>query len=731
MKKNSVKNICGLLAGTLLAAGFITACASGPDSSANTGTAFEKREPSVLLENGLAERTDDGVILHAWCWSFNTIRENMSEIAAAGYSAVQTSPISKCRVGSDNKTPALDIAGKGAWWFHYQPTEYVVGNYQLGTEKEFKAMCDEAHKYGIKVIVDAVFNHCTSEYDYISQNIKALSQKNNAKQDLFHDMTKGGWSETDRYLETQRNLSGLWDWNTQNPVVQNYLLEFQKTCVADGADGFRYDAAKCVELPDDKSLTYGNAFASKFWPVVLQNGSTFQYGEVLQEGGNHLYSPALKRGGYDDSDSSRLSTYHSIRYGENGEYNFHTTGSFYGMRIRDAVSFGNLSTSYISDYLLPAGVNPNNIVTWVESHDNYCNEASYKKLNEQQAILAWAIVAGRDAGTPLFFDRPMGSSASTPWGENKVGPAGSDMYKDAQVVAVNFFHNEMGGEEEHLSNPDGDAQVLIIERGNRGAIIVNVKKSDFALENAAVTEMADGTYTDQVYGGTFNVVNGKLSGNLKAGKVAVLYNPSSKKNVKFKPSVNLSKSSQKFFGENIAVEISGRGVSSIAYRVDGGKTLPCKNGETVTVGENLSNDQKVLLEVFGYDENGKTIAQKSAEYTKELYLANTIVAMDGAAFPSWGQVYLYAYYNNGERMNASWPGVKMKKEENGIWTYVLPFGLEDAVVIFNNGNGGNGNQYEGEVLPGEKDIREENKISVSKGEKKILTREKEWKVWNK
>ena len=44
---------------------------------------------------GLTESIKDGVILHAWCWSFDTIRENLPKIAEAGYTSVQTSPINQ------------------------------------------------------------------------------------------------------------------------------------------------------------------------------------------------------------------------------------------------------------------------------------------------------------------------------------------------------------------------------------------------------------------------------------------------------------------------------------------------------------------------------------------------------------------------------------------------------------------------------------------------------------
>lgn len=39
---------------------------------------------SSLNSQGLASNVQDGVILHAWNWSYNTIKNNMANIAAAG-----------------------------------------------------------------------------------------------------------------------------------------------------------------------------------------------------------------------------------------------------------------------------------------------------------------------------------------------------------------------------------------------------------------------------------------------------------------------------------------------------------------------------------------------------------------------------------------------------------------------------------------------------------------------
>ena len=66
------------------------------------------------------------IILHAWSWSFNTIREHLPEIKQAGYTIVQTSPINECVVGENG---GRQLFGNGKWYYHYQPTDWTIGNY--------------------------------------------------------------------------------------------------------------------------------------------------------------------------------------------------------------------------------------------------------------------------------------------------------------------------------------------------------------------------------------------------------------------------------------------------------------------------------------------------------------------------------------------------------------------------------------------------------------------------
>ena len=99
---------------------------------------------------------EGGNVLHCMCWSYNTIKANLDDIMAAGYTAVQTSCIQPPK---DYNT--YDSTKGNVWWHFYQPVDFRVadGNNWLGTKAELKSLCDTAHEKGIKIISDVVANH--------------------------------------------------------------------------------------------------------------------------------------------------------------------------------------------------------------------------------------------------------------------------------------------------------------------------------------------------------------------------------------------------------------------------------------------------------------------------------------------------------------------------------------------------------------------------------------------
>ncbi|MGN1112833.1 MAG: alpha-amylase family glycosyl hydrolase, partial [Acutalibacteraceae bacterium] len=216
-------------------------------------------QASAATSTGLVDNVQDGQILQCWNWSFNNIKNNMAKIASQGFSAIQTSPIQSTK----ETTKEYYSNMKNSWWVYYQPTNFNIetNSYNaLGTASDFKAMCTEAHKYGIKVIVDAVLNHTANNGSNSVSSLVPSDLRNDSS--CWHDISKNSWYES-RYDITQFCMEGIPDLNTGNTKVQNYAINFLKECIDAGADGFRFDGAKHIEVPTDFS------YASQFWPNVI------------------------------------------------------------------------------------------------------------------------------------------------------------------------------------------------------------------------------------------------------------------------------------------------------------------------------------------------------------------------------------------------------------------------------------------------------------------------------
>lgn len=672
--KLKTKSIISLLLCLVLAVASFTAvtAVSYPEASLSA----ESVSSTSTNDYGLLDEVEGGLILHCWCWSFNTIKNNMESIAQAGYTAVQTSPISKCIVGEGG---GMQLSGNGKWYYHYQPVAYTIGNYQLGTEAEFKAMCDVAHSYGVKVIVDVVANHCTGDYGSISDSVKNISGG------AFHN-NNGGIDYRSREKVTQNDLNGLKDLNTQNPNVQQMILNFLRQAVSDGADGFRYDAAKHIELPDDGS------FGGNFWPVVLDNGSSFQYGEILQD--------------YENG-TDRFAAY--------ADY-MHVTASSYGYIVREALMDNNLSAAKLGDLAnvdVTQGVSSDRLVGWVESHDTYANEEKYNSsdtsfwLENQQIRQGWAVVAAQGGMSALFFSRPSGSSPSNRWGNNRIGDAGDSNYYNSEVTAVNHFHNALHGLSYSMENIDGDKSVLMISRESSGVVIINSSSSDLAL--SCPTELAEGSYNDEAHGSTFTSSGGVLTGTVKAGEIAVLYRNEIVRNPSVSISFNGGNQGGGFY-DSATVTLKSNYTASATYTLGSASPVSFISGDTVTFGDNMAPGESVTLTLNGTGENGATV-EKSYSFTKlekPRFSGTTCVYYDNSK-TGWDSVYVYAYTNNGASKNNQWPGVVMTDIGNDIWAYAVDESWSNANVIFSdNGN----DQTPAPNEPG---------YTINRGESKILS----------
>ena len=433
--------------------------------------------------------TNTETILHVWSWNFPTIAENMKTIADAGFTMLQTSPVNACFSPEGANIRILDEK-EGNWYHYYQPTDWTIGNNILGTEEEMQVMLDSAKKYNIRVLVDVLPNHTAFDIDLVSDEFYAAV---GGREKMFHtNGLKGIRDYSDRTQCTHQGVGGLPDVNTENPHFQKYYMEFVNKLIKMGVRGFRYDTAKHIGVHSDPIDVEAGVTENDFWDVAtgrkevlgvslaIPYDSLFVYGEVLQDKG----VPEAEYAGY-----------------------FGQTASSYGHVLREVLAKRSAKDIDIVSWYHSAS--PEYLTTWVESHDTYCNANESAGLTDAQIRTAWVFLTARQNGTPLFFSRPMNSTRDNFFGDNLLGARGNDEFFHPEVVAVNKFRQEMKGQLEDIQISE-DGKVASVNRGNKGVAIVN-----FSLDQTPVdlpTGLADGTYTDVVYGNTFTVENSVIKG---------------------------------------------------------------------------------------------------------------------------------------------------------------------------------------------------------------------------
>lgn len=521
---------------------------------------------NIFADNkyGLKDNIQDGVILHCFDWTLADIQEEIPNIAKAGFTAVQTSPVH-------------ERAGKGSVWYDvYRPYDFKIGN-GLGTEADLKALCAKAHEYGVKVIVDVVANH--TDHPTVAERLKDAS--------LYHErFGVGNWH--DRHQVTF-GMIGMWDLDTNNPTVQAIIKQYIQDLKACGVDGIRWDAIKHIALPSE-----GDSFMKN---VVDQE--KYNYGEILDS-----------TGGDDNVLFPEYQTYMSIT--DNG-YGNGFANSFAGGSINESV--GNFNQR---------NAKTEKLVYWGESHDTYANDGGESKNKSQNVIdRAYAVVAGNNGATALYFSRPFQKDK----GAIKFGDKGSVHFKDAEVAQVNYMHNVCAGEPNYYVKGDG----VCAQVRKSGAIIVLGSGSDrdVTVANGAGDGkwLKSGTYKDMVGGGAFTVNASTISGHVGESGIAVIYNAGPivlTPEVVFNPADGTA-----FSDESLTVTATPLNAVSAWIQVNDGAKQTFTAAKQFTVGADVAYGKNVTITWGATDKDGKTETgsvtyKKVKAYVPELGKADEI-----------------------------------------------------------------------------------------------------------
>ena len=594
---------------------------------------------NIFADNkyGLKDNIQDGVILHCFDWTLADIQAEIPNIAKAGFTAVQTSPVH-------------ERAGKGSVWYDvYRPYDFKIGN-GLGTEADLKALCAKAHEYGVKVIVDVVANH--TDHPNVAERLKDES--------LYHErFGVGNWN--DRHQVTF-GMIGMWDLDTNNPTVQAIIKQYIQDLKACGVDGVRWDAIKHIGLPSE-----GDSFMQN---VVDQE--MYNYGEILDG-----------TGGNDNVLFPEYQTYMSIT--DNG-YGNGFANSFAGGSINESV--GNFNQR---------NAKTEKLVYWGESHDTYANDGGESKNKSQNVIdRAYAVVAGNNGATALYFSRPAQKAKN----DIRFGDKGSVHFKDAEVAQVNHMHNVCAGEPNYYVKGNG----VCAQVRKSGAIIVlgNGSDRDVTVANGAGDGkwLKSGTYKDMVSGGAFTVNASTISGHVGESGIAVIYNAGPivlTPEVLFDPADGTA-----FSDETLTVTATPLNATSAWIQVNGGEKETFTAAKQFTVGADVAYGKNVTITWGATDKAGKTETgsvtyKKVKAYVPELDKADEIscfleTSSAAAAVYVWNgkvsPVIEYAGTWNDAINKKLTPAGKNAAGKNVFkWTYDGPETTVPSHIIFLDGNG--------------------------------------------
>ncbi|MEM8808024.1 MAG: alpha-glucosidase [Cyanobacteria bacterium P01_G01_bin.38] len=167
---------------------------------------------------------------------------NPKSETALGIDAIWLSPI--------NKSPMVDNG--------YDVSDYTDVCGTFGTLEDFETLLAEAHKRGIKVIMDLVINHTSNQHSWF---IESTASRDNPKQDWYiwqDPYPNGGYpnnwrsyfggegwtycAEREQYYFHTFNKNQP-DLNWRNPAVRDAIYSMIRFWLDKGVDGFRLDAS--------------------------------------------------------------------------------------------------------------------------------------------------------------------------------------------------------------------------------------------------------------------------------------------------------------------------------------------------------------------------------------------------------------------------------------------------------------------------------------------------------
>ncbi|CDC24626.1 glycosyl hydrolase family 13 [Prevotella sp. CAG:386] len=300
------------------------------------------------------------------------IRQHLDYFTQLGVTALWFTPV------LENDSPG---DGKSSSYHGYATTNYYKVDPRFGTNAEYKRLIDEAHKKGLKIVMDMIFNHCGFEHPWIAdmpskdwfncpewllpeyqtpEHVKKIGTVDGARtvNDMYRQTSYKLTPVLDPYaskVDMEETVDGWFvpsmpDLNQRNPHVIKYLIQNSEWWIETvGIDGIRMD-----------TYPYADRDAMALWMKTLNN----EYPNFNTVGETWVTEPAYTAAWQKDSKlsekNSYLKTVMDFAFFDriNSAKNEETDDWWNGMN--------RLYNVFCYDYLYP---NPKSVMAFIENHD--------------------------------------------------------------------------------------------------------------------------------------------------------------------------------------------------------------------------------------------------------------------------------------------------------------------------------------------------------------------------
>lgn len=252
---------------------------------------------------------------------FKTIQDTLNYLQRLGVNAIELMPIN-------------EFENNQSWG--YNPSYHMALDKYYGSPERFKALVDEAHKRGIAIILDVVFNHAFGQSPLCSLYWDAANNK---------PSTFNPWLNPD----AKHPYNVGYDFNHESSSTKDYVKRCLNYWLTEyKVDGFRFDLSKGFTQNPSNESNFSNYDASR---IAILKG----YGDAIWATKPNAF--VILEHFAENKEEIELANYGFMLWG-NMNYNY------------NEATMGYTSTSNFSGiYYGNRGWSKPNLMGYMESHD--------------------------------------------------------------------------------------------------------------------------------------------------------------------------------------------------------------------------------------------------------------------------------------------------------------------------------------------------------------------------